>query len=161
MINSKSRRGGLRPSAINKVIREYHGRPKAAPTIIHRIPSSATRTQAMKAALLLGNGEPPGAELFLREAQKADIFICADGAAEFALEHGVWPTMAVGDFDSLDADVLTKLREHGVEIETHPAEKVDTDKMNQPSFLMVMTAGQFAYRRPDGVYVVPIGCMKD
>ena len=78
-------------------------------------------------ALLLGNGEPPGAELFLREASDADIFICADGAAAFALEHGVWPQMAVGDFDSLDADVLTKLREHGVEIETHPAEKDDTD----------------------------------
>ncbi len=78
-------------------------------------------------ALLLGNGDPPPKELFLREAKSADIFICADGAAEFALKNGVWPTMAVGDFDSLDADVLTSLAEHGVQIETHPAEKDDTD----------------------------------
>jgi predicted AAA+ superfamily ATPase len=39
--------------------------------------------------------------------------------------------------------------------------KVDSDKMNQPSFLMVLTGGQVAYRRPDGVLVVPIGCLKD
>ena len=39
--------------------------------------------------------------------------------------------------------------------------KIDTDKMNAPSFLMVLTGtGDFAYRRPDGVYVVPIGCLK-
>ena len=39
--------------------------------------------------------------------------------------------------------------------------KIDTGKMNRPSFLIVMTASQYAYRRPDGVYVVPIGCLKD
>ena len=34
--------------------------------------------------------------------------------------------------------------------------------MKAPSFLMVLTAtGKFAYRRADGVYVVPIGCLKD
>ena len=42
------------------------------------------------------------------------------------------------------------------------AAKIDTDKMKVPSFLMVLTAtGKFAYRRADGVYVVPIGCLKD
>ena len=40
--------------------------------------------------------------------------------------------------------------------------KIDTDKMKAPAFLMVLTAtGQYAYRRKDGVYVVPIGCLKD
>ncbi|SFL43172.1 ATP-binding protein [Proteiniphilum acetatigenes] len=42
------------------------------------------------------------------------------------------------------------------------ADKIDTAKMKSPSFLMVLTgAGQYAYRREDGVYVVPIGCLKD
>ena len=42
------------------------------------------------------------------------------------------------------------------------AEKIDTTKMKKPSFLMVLTAvGQYAYRREDGIYVVPIGCLKD
>jgi len=39
--------------------------------------------------------------------------------------------------------------------------KVDAEKMNQPSFLMVLTGGQVAYRRTDGVLVVPIGCLRD
>lgn len=42
------------------------------------------------------------------------------------------------------------------------AGKIDTDKMKQPAFLMVLTAtGKYAYRREDGVYVVPIGCLRD
>lgn len=40
------------------------------------------------------------------------------------------------------------------------ASKIDETKMQKPSFLMILTGGQFAYRRPDGVYVVPIGCLK-
>ena len=40
--------------------------------------------------------------------------------------------------------------------------KIDTDKMNAPSFLMVLTGiGDYAYRRKDGVYVVPVGCLKN
>lgn len=39
--------------------------------------------------------------------------------------------------------------------------KIDTDKMKALSFLMVLTGiGNFAYRHPDGVLVVPIGCQK-
>lgn len=42
------------------------------------------------------------------------------------------------------------------------ASKIDTQKMKDPSFLMVLTAvGDYAYRRKDGVLVVPIGCLKD
>ena len=41
-------------------------------------------------------------------------------------------------------------------------DKINTGKMKEPSFLMVLTGtGDFAYRRKDGVYVVPIGCLKD
>ena len=39
--------------------------------------------------------------------------------------------------------------------------KIDTEKMKAPSFLMVLTGtGAYAYRRKDGVIVVPIGCLK-
>ena len=42
------------------------------------------------------------------------------------------------------------------------ADKIDTTKMKSPSFLMVLTGvGQYAYLRDDGVYVAPIGCLKD
>ena len=39
-------------------------------------------------------------------------------------------------------------------------DKIDTDMMKPPSFLMVLTAGQYAVKRPDGVVEVPIGCLK-
>lgn len=52
--------------------------------------------------------------------------------------------------------------EKGAETLKSLAAKIDTDKMKAPSFLMVLIGvGQYAYRRPDGVYVVPIGCLKD
>lgn len=43
------------------------------------------------------------------------------------------------------------------------ADKIDTDRMKKPAFLMVLTGvGQYPYRRPsDGVLVVPVGCLKD
>ena len=41
------------------------------------------------------------------------------------------------------------------------ADKIDLTRMKKPSFLMVLVAdGDFAYRRPDGVIVCPIGCLK-
>lgn len=40
-------------------------------------------------------------------------------------------------------------------------DKIDTEKMREPSFMMVLTATNYAYRRSDGIYVVPITCLKD
>lgn len=42
------------------------------------------------------------------------------------------------------------------------AEKIDTERMKAPSFLMVLTGtGSFAYRRKDNVCIVPITCLKN
>ena len=50
--------------------------------------------------------------------------------------------------------------EEGVASLTALAAKIDTDKMLSPSFKMVLTAvGDYAYTRPDGIHVVPIGCL--
>ncbi len=55
-----------------------------------------------------------------------------------------------------------KLIEEGVGTLRTLKNKIDTSKMKEPSFLMVLTGtGDFAYRRPDGVYVVPIGTLKN
>lgn len=80
------------------------------------------------------------------------------------------------DKNELECDLIISLRDGrwaGVEVKLGRneeddaaknllklASKVDEQKMNMPSFLMILTAGQFAYRRDDGVYVVPIGCLK-
>ena len=55
-----------------------------------------------------------------------------------------------------------KLIAEGVSTLKSLASKIDTTKMKSPSFLMILTAsGGFAYRREDGVYIVPIACLKD
>lgn len=56
-----------------------------------------------------------------------------------------------------------KLIEEGATTLKELARKIDTNKMNAPSFLMVLTGvGQYAYRRPsDGVLVVPISALKN
>ena len=42
------------------------------------------------------------------------------------------------------------------------SKNIDTTRMKAPSFLMVLTGlDGFAYQREDGVYVVPIGCLKN
>ena len=55
-----------------------------------------------------------------------------------------------------------KLIEAGASSLKKLAGKLDTSKMKSPSFLMVLTAvGQYAFQRPDGVWVVPISSLKD
>ena len=42
------------------------------------------------------------------------------------------------------------------------SEKIDTNKMQKPAFMMVLCGiAPFAYKREDGVFVVPISCLKD
>ena len=54
------------------------------------------------------------------------------------------------------------LIKEGVETLTLLAKQIDTTRMKAPSFKMILTAtGEHAYRRPeDGIYIVPIGCLK-
>lgn len=49
----------------------------------------------------------------------------------------------------------------GVKTLQQLTQRIDTARMNEPAFRMVLTAtGDYAYRRPeDGIYVVPIGCL--
>lgn len=55
-----------------------------------------------------------------------------------------------------------RLVEEGVGNLLELAGKINTEKMNAPSFMMVLVGvGDYAYRRKDGIYIVPIGCLKD
>lgn len=53
-----------------------------------------------------------------------------------------------------------KLIEDGAKSLCALSNKIDTQKMKSPAFLMVLTAtGDYPYRREDGICVVPIGCL--
>lgn len=55
-----------------------------------------------------------------------------------------------------------KLMEEGAVNLKGLADKIDTTKMPLPSFMMIVVGiGDFAYRREDGIYIVPIGCLKN
>ena len=55
-----------------------------------------------------------------------------------------------------------KLIEEGARTLATLAALIDTTKMKSPSFMMVLTGvGRYAYRRPDGVLVVPISCLRN
>ena len=60
----------------------------------------------------------------------------------------------------LGGDTLIK---EGVATLTALANQIDTERMKAPAFKMILTAtSEHAYRRPeDGIYIVPIGCLKD
>jgi uncharacterized protein len=81
------------------------------------------------------------------------------------------------DKSGLESDLIVRLRNgHWAAIEVKLVKKqtdeaaknllalkarINEDKMGQASFLMVITGGQYAYRRKDGVLVVPISCLRD
>ncbi len=54
-----------------------------------------------------------------------------------------------------------KLSDEGAKTLNELSRKINTEKMMSPSFMMVLTGtGAYAYKRKDGVWVVPIGCLK-
>lgn len=80
------------------------------------------------------------------------------------------------DKNNLEADLIVRLRDGrwaAIEVKLGNKEiedaaknlltlqdKIDENKMGKASFLMILTGGQYAYCRKDGVWVVPIGCLK-
>lgn len=41
-------------------------------------------------------------------------------------------------------------------------DRIDVDTMKAPSFRMVLIGiGTYAYQRKDGVYIVPVGCLRE
>jgi len=69
------------------------------------------------------------------------------------LDNGDWGAVEI----KLGGNMIDKAAENLLKLKR----KIDTDHMKEPKFLMVLTGLNYAYRRPDGIYVVPIGCLKD
>lgn len=73
--------------------------------------------------------------------------------AVVALNDGRWAAIEI----KLGSKEIEDAAAHLLELKN----KVNTEKMKDPSFLMVLTGTEIAYRRDDGVYVVPLGCLRD
>lgn len=70
-----------------------------------------------------------------------------------ALRDGRWAPVEV----KLGQKQIEEAAAHLIKL----SEKIDSEKMGRPSFMMVLTAGEFAYQRKDGVWVVPLGCLRE
>ena len=70
------------------------------------------------------------------------------------LRNGAWASIEV---KLRDSERINEGAEHLKKL----ASSIDQNKMPPPAFLMVLTATDVAYKRNDGVFVVPIGCLKD
>lgn len=66
-----------------------------------------------------------------------------------------------GKWAAIEVKLGSREIEDGAQHLKKLAANIDTEKFPAPSFLMVLTGGEFAYRREDGVFVVPLGCLKD
>ena len=55
-----------------------------------------------------------------------------------------------------------KLISEGVTSLNSVLRNIDVEKMGKPSFMAIIVGiGRYAYRREDGIYIVPIGCLRD
>ena len=55
-----------------------------------------------------------------------------------------------------------KLIEEGIQNLKALRDKIDITKMNKPSFMAIIVGvGEYAYRREDGIFIIPIDCLKN
>jgi hypothetical protein len=67
--------------------------------------------------------------------------------------------LADGRYALFEVKMSAKLVDEGAASLLRIAEKVDASIMGAPAFSAVITPGGYAYQRPDGVLVLPIGCL--
>lgn len=69
------------------------------------------------------------------------------------LQDGRWGAIEVKMGSHLFDDAAEKLKNF--------ASKVDIEKMGKPSFLAIVSATENAYQREDGVFIIPLGLLKN
>lgn len=92
------------------------------------------------------------------EAIDGELFHYRDSSglesdAVIALNDGRWAAVEI----KLGSKEIEDAAKHLIELKN----KVNTQKMMEPSFLMILTGTEIAYRRDDGVLVVPLGCLRN
>lgn len=79
----------------------------------------------MKTAIIIGNGKEIDKKII--ENIDFDYIICADGGLEKAKKYGIIPDIIIGDFDSVNLDILKEYESYNIPINKFPAEKDSTD----------------------------------
>lgn len=92
------------------------------------------------------------------QAIDADVFHYRDKSE---LESDLIVRLRDGRWAAIEVKLGNKQIEEAAQNLLALKAKIDENKMGEASFLMVLTGGQFAFRRKDDVLVVPIGCLRN
>lgn len=101
----------------------------------------------MKAVIISG-GKAPSDILLKSEIEDSDIIICADSGADCLYSNKIVPNYLIGDFDSINLEVLEYFKNSSCEIIKYPSKKDFTD-----TFLAVEKAIQL-----NASEIVLLGC---
>lgn len=78
--------------------------------------------------VLIVGGGPVDLALLRRELTKGpDLIIAADSGGKYLHDIGQLPHILLGDFDSLNVEIVREMRDAGVEVLTYPVAKDQTD----------------------------------
>lgn len=92
------------------------------------------------------------------EANDGQLFHYRDASG---LEADAVICLNDGRWAAIEIKLGKKAIEEGAKHLLALKDKINTTKMKTPSFLMLVTGTEVAYRRDDGVFVVPLGCLKN
>lgn len=77
--------------------------------------------------LVVSNGEVSDLNQLKYISKGVDFIISADGGTNYILKAGIKPDLVVGDLDSIDKDVLSKIKGENIQILKFPSHKDYTD----------------------------------
>lgn len=77
--------------------------------------------------IIFANGNLPKPEKARALIRPDDFILCADGGTRHAITLGLVPNVVIGDLDSVTEEERRKMKELGVEMIQHPADKNETD----------------------------------
>ena len=92
------------------------------------------------------------------QANDADVFHYRD---KTGLEADLIIRQRNGKWAAIEIKLGNKQIEEAAQNLLALRAKIDEEKMGKDAFLMIVTGGQYAYQRDDGIWVVPIGCLRD
>jgi len=92
------------------------------------------------------------------QANDADVFHYRD---KNGLEADIIVRLRDGRWAAIEVKLGNKQIEEAAKNLLLLRSKIDEEKMGKASFLMIITGGQYAYQRKDGIWVVPIGCLRN
>jgi thiamine pyrophosphokinase len=81
----------------------------------------------MKRAIIIANGEMEIAPAILKDLQPDDLIIATDGGTFHCQSQGIIPSVIIGDFDSVEAELVDSYEHMGVVTVRYPSHKDETD----------------------------------